>query len=138
MGKFKDVITKIEESFEDDVVTLKQVGYEFIDKAVVDDFEIGLFKQKLGDFYETSLNLKGYSFWFDQHRNDVPISKGNIMKNLREIVKIAEGWVSKYSDAPHYIGSMNDSKLKLYHKLIQRFSNLRVSDIEGIYFRIYL
>ena len=137
MSKFNDIICIIRESFEDDVAIVKsEAGNKLIDKRVIGDFEIGLFKAS--HYYQMSLNLKGYSFINDQHRNDVPTSKGNIMKNLREIVKIAEGWVSKYSDAPHYIGSMNDSKLKLYHKLIQRFSNLRVSDIEGIYFRIYL
>lgn len=132
----------ITEDFEKDRDMAEQWGFDFVKKVEIGDWEVGLFFSPSGmsgindSFYQISLNRKGFGFIEDQDNKNVPVNK-NFISDFRRVESLLEKWIEEYDQHDHYVGSMNDRKLRTYKKLLDRYANtIRAGEIEGIYFQL--
>ena len=137
--KFDSVVKKyldtLKENFDDARRQASRWGFNFIDKVDIGDFELGLFVQP-GDFYQISLNVKGSNFITDQQLTGVEANP-TFWRDFLQVERQLASWIREHDDLPHRIGSMNNRKLRIYKRMIDRRSRiLSAGPITDIYFPI--
>lgn len=149
MTKFQKLIDLIEESFEDDIRMISSGGATLHAKEEVDGWIISLIRNEEGPphgpfpsepFYQIALNHKDFGFVSDQFNKDVPVNKTAI-SGFKDIGHVITRWLQEYgSEHEIWIGAMNPRKLRIYKRLISRFSKvIKSGDIEqGVGFRIWI